>query len=193
MTESTALARSLIVPRDELTRAAKRLKRAVTQGRLRSSHLVIRYESGHAMLEIPGGAEGVVASGYWPGLVRAPSTILLLLAKGEPSGDPVELAWRDGYLYVLAGGVKIRFKTNWEDISPPRIEVALDATDRDYLRLARTYALAQITSSGLDKLVAAAELRFQAAVDRAHVAVKKYGMSRADLESALRELINKEP
>ena len=122
-------------------------------------------------------------------MLRAPGSVLILFAKGEPPGDPVGLRYEQGILHVSAGRAKIKFGAHWPDISPPRIEVALDAPDRDYLQLALEFPASQILSSGLEKGVAAAEKRFQAAVNKAYAAMKLYGISRADLKGLLRSLV----
>lgn len=81
---------------------------------------------------------------------------LILFAKGELPTDPVQFSYSDGYLHIRGNGAHIKYRGHWQDISATRIDIALDATDRDYLQLSLTYFPAQITSSGLDKQVAAA-------------------------------------
>lgn len=83
----------------------------------------------------------------------------------------------------------MKFKAHREDISPPHLEVMLDANDREYLRLAVDHSPAQILSSGLEKRVAAAETRFQASVDHAYSSLSRLGVSRVDLEATLRALV----
>jgi hypothetical protein len=182
-------ARSLVVSRSELTVAAKRLTHLSPKGQLRSSELVLRCRDGHLILEIPGGAVEIPATGRWPGLVRVPGVVLLLFAKGEPPGDPVEIESEGTDFHVRAGGAHMKFKAQREDISPLHLEVTLDATDRDYLRLAVDHSPAQILSSGLENRVAAAEMRFQASVDHAYSTLMHFGVSRVDLESVLRALV----
>ena len=98
-----SVARSLTVCRSDLTAAAKRLRHLTTDTRLRTIELVLRAEHGYLMLEIPGAAEGVPATGQWSGRVRAPGIVVTVFAKGEPPGDPLQLAYEDGYLHVHAG------------------------------------------------------------------------------------------
>ncbi len=186
---SDASTRCLVVSRSDLTAAASRLTRSIPKGQLRSSELVLRFRDGHLVLEIPGGTVEVPATGRWPGLVRVPGAVLLLLARGEPPGDPVELEIQEADFHVRAGDAHLKFKAQREDISPQHLELTLDATDRDYLRLAADHSPAQILSSGLDKRVAAAETRFQASVDHAYSTLSRFGVSRADLEAALRVLV----
>ena len=181
--------RTLIVSRSELTVAAKRLARSTPKSRFGNSELELRFRDGHLILEIPGGAVEVPATGRWPGLVRVPGLVLLLFAKGEPPGDPVELESKDADFHVRAGAAHMKFKAHREDISPQHLEVALDANDREYLRLAVEHSPAQILSSGLEKRVAGAEKRFQVSVDEAYATLSHFGISRADLESALRALV----
>jgi hypothetical protein len=182
-------ARKLVVSRESLTLAAKRLKRATTEKRLKQAHLVLRFDDEHLVLEIPGAADSVPATGHWPGLLRVPAVIFFLFAKGEPPADPVEFSVDDEFLHVRAGVAKLKWAAHWEDISPPRLEVALDAPDRELLKLALDFPAAQILSSGLEKSVAAAEKRFQDAVVHAYAAMKCYGINRPALEAALRLLV----
>jgi len=186
---SDAPPRSLVVSRSELTVAAKRLARSTAKSDVPASELVLRFRDGHLTLETRSGAVEIAATGRWPGLVRVPGVVLLLLAKGEPLGDPVELECQDADLHVRAGGAHLKFKAQREDISPQHLEVMLDATDREYLRLAVDHSPAQILSSGLEKRVAGAEKRFQTSVDQAYATLSHLGISRADLESTLRALV----
>src|SRR5258708_13749887 len=184
-----ASTRCLVVSRSDLTAAASRLTRSTPKNQLRNSDLVLRLRDGHLVLEIPGGTVEVSGTGRWPGLVRGPGVVLLLFARGEPPGDPVELEIKDADFHVRAGGAHLKFKAQREDISPQHLELTLDATDRDYLRLAADHSPAQILSSGLEKPVAAPATQFQAAVDQAYSTVSRFGVTRADLEAALRALV----
>lgn len=64
--------------------------------------------------------------------------------------------------------------------------------DRDYLRLTLTYSPAEITSSGLDKQIAAAEKRLQTKLDQAHDLFAPLGLSREELQSAVFHILRKE-
>lgn len=81
---------------------------------------------------------------------------LIPFAKGELPTDPVQLSYSDSYLHIRGAGAHIKFKAHWQDISAPRIDIPLDATDLDYLQLSLTHSPAQITSSSLNKQIAAA-------------------------------------
>ena len=181
--------RKLVVSRESLTLAAKRLRRTSTEKQLKHAQLLLGFDDGYLVLEIPGAADAVLATGNWPGLLRVSGVLLLILAKGEPPADPVEFIVDREFLYVCAGVAKLKWAAHWEDISPPRIEMALDAPDRDLLRLVLDFPTSQIISSGLERSVEAAEKRFQIAVDRAYAATKRYGINRPELESALRSLV----
>src|SRR5258708_26416539 len=161
-----ASTRCLVGSRSDLTAAASRLTRSTPKNQLRNSDLVLRLRDGHLVLEIPGGTVEVPATGRWPGLVRVPGVVLLLFARGEPPGDPVELEIQDADFHVRAGGAHLKFKAQREDISPQHLDLTLDATDRGYLRLAADHAPARILSSGLEKRGAAAESRVQADADQ---------------------------
>jgi hypothetical protein len=152
--------------------------------------LGLSYRDGHLRFEMAGAEDAVPAVGEWEGTLRVPGTVLLMLAKGEPPCDWVGLSYADGKLHIRGGEAHVMFKSQWEDISPPGLDIPLDATDRDYLRLSlRNFSAAQVAASGLDKQMAACETRFQKAIDRAVPIFSKYKISRADLESAVRALV----
>jgi hypothetical protein len=180
-----------VIARDALTGAAKRLLHATTPKRLKAAQLILGLSDDHLTLEIPGGAVSVPATGHWPGQLRVPGNVLMLLAKGEFQGDPVELTYSEHFLHLHAGHARIKWPAHWEDISAPRIEIALDATDREFLQLPLDFPLSHIISSGLEKNVAATEKRFQAAVSKTHVILDKYGVGRGDLEASLRALVTR--
>lgn len=177
---------TLTVPRAPLITAAKRLTRAATEKRIKAAEVVLRFEERHLFLEVPGGTDAVPATGCWPGSLRVSGMVLILFAKGEWPAELIELSYADGYLHIRVGGARIKYQAHWQDISTSRIDIALDATDRDYLRLPLTYAPAQITSSGLDKQVAAAEERLQKDIDRAFAVLAPYLISRSHLEEFVR-------
>jgi hypothetical protein len=175
-----------------LTAITKRLLKVVTLRRAKSARLGLSYQDGHLRFEMAGAEDAVSAVGEWKGTVRVPGTVLLMLAKGEPPCDWVELSYADGKLHIRGGGAHVMFRGQWEDISPPNLDMPLDASDRDYLRLSlRNFSAAQIAASGLEKQVAACESRFQKAIDRAVPIFAKYKISRADLEAAVRALVTK--
>jgi hypothetical protein len=181
----------VVIARDALTIAAKRLVRATTPKRLKAAQLVLSLSDDHLTLEVPGGSVAVPATGHWPGHLRVPGIILMLLAKGEPPGDPVELTYSEHFLHVHAGPARIKWPAHWEDISAPRIEMALDAKDQEFLQLPLDFPMSHIVSSGLEKSVAAAEKRFQAAVSKTLLVLDKYAVDRAAVESSLRSLVTR--
>lgn len=181
----------ILVSRPALTVVSKRLKRASTLGRLKVAEMTIRLVDDDLMMDIPGASDGVPARGNWPGLLRVTAKVLLLFAKGEPFGDEVQLSYDHGRLTITDGKAKINYPAEWETTSPMRIEIALDASDADYLKVVSRYPLAQVISSGQENAAFAVDQRLQSAVDKVYDAMKPFGISRAELEAALRELIVK--
>ncbi len=194
MTATTSSAPHLTVPRAPLLIAAKRLRKATTDRRLKSGELMLRYADGDLILEIPGAAECVPAQGHWPGLLRVSGTVLLMLAKGDLSGDPIEVSVEEQHLRLRAGRTSLRFVARWADISPPTAtDIPLDITDLDLLRMAagqsNQYPPAVVIASGLDADFAGAEKRFKDAISRAHKLLKDYNLPRKEFESAVRALM----
>lgn len=196
MTETTSGAPHLTISREPLLLAAKRLRKATTDRRLKSGELMLRYADGDLILEIPGAAEGIPAQGHWPGLLRVSGTVLLMLAKGELSGDPIAISVEDQHLRLRAGRASLRFAARWADISPPTAtDIPLDITDLDLLRMAAgqsiQYPPAVVIASGLDADFAGAEKRFKDAITRAHKLLKDYNIPRKEFEAAVRALVLK--
>ena len=195
---SSHVSRHLTVSRTPLVAAAKRLRKLCTDRRLKTAELALRYTDGDLQLDLPGAAEAVPATGHWPGLLRTPALLLLMLAKGELSGDCVELSVDDDghHLRVHSGRATLRFKAAWADLSPPApADFPLDATDLDLLRMAAagkpTYPPAVRIASCLEADFAGAEKRFQKAVNDAHTRLAAYDINRAEFETVVRGLLLK--
>jgi hypothetical protein len=182
---------TIIVSRTALTVVAKRLKRSTTLARLKTADMAIRLADDHVIMDIPGASDGVPATGNWPGQLRVTAKVLLLFARGEPPGDELQLSYERARLSITDGHAKINYPAEWEATGPPRIEVALNASDADYLRIASQYPLSQIISSGLENTAFMADQKFQSAIDRAYQAMQPFGITRAELETALREMVVK--
>jgi hypothetical protein len=153
--------------------------------------MAIRLTDGNLFIDIPGASDGMPAAGNWPGQLRVTAKVLLLFARGEPPGDEVQLSYDRGRLSITDGHAKINYPAEWEATSPPRIEVTLNASDSDYLRIASQYPLSQVISSGLENAAFKADQRFQLAVDQAYQAMKRYDIPRVELEAVLRAMIVK--
>jgi hypothetical protein len=182
---------NILVSRTSLTMVAKRLKRSTTLARLKSADMAIRLADGNVILEIPGASDGVPATGTWPGQLRVTAKVLVLFARGEPPGDEVQLTYDRGRLSITDGRAKINYSAEWETTRPPRIEVTLEASDADYLRIASQYPLSQVISSGLENAAFTADQKFQSAIDQAYQAMQPYGITRAELETVLRAMVLK--
>ena len=196
MTTTNDQSPHLTVARTPLLAAAKRLRKATTDRRLKSGELMLRYSDGDLIFEIPGAAEGVPAQGHWPGLLRVSGTVLLMLAKGELSGDPLEFRVEEQHLRLRAGRASLRFAAHWADISPPTTtDIPLDITDLDLLCMAAgqssQYPPAVVIASGLEADFAGAEKRLKDAINRAHKALQAYKIPRRDFEAAVRALVLK--
>lgn len=179
-------ARQLSVAQEALEKASRRIAKAIGQKRLRSGDVVIRFQSDHLALETPGCTEEVPASGAWPGALRVSGALVVMFSRGEPPGTTIELTYDSGFLHVVSGKAHLRLKATWQDISHPRIDIPLNATDRHYLQLTCRFPSATIKSSGLDKHVAKAEERLSTNIDRAFTILAEYGVQRSELDSMVR-------
>ena len=187
---STTLA-TLTVSREPLKVAAQRMAKILGRPRCFKVELAVRCVGEDGLLQTPGAEELLPASGNWPGAMRVSGSTLLILAKSMPEGDPLTFWVEDQTLCIRGTGSTFRVKGQWEDLSPPHVDVALDASDSDILRVYHANAPAVLISAGLKRRIEQAERRFQKGVDVAHQAVLRFGIPRAELEATLRHLITK--
>ncbi len=178
----------LLVAAGPLRAAFATLDELLPERSKQSAELVLGCVDGALRLEGPGAELRVPATGTWSGRLRVSASFVRMLALAMPDGDPLVLEYCAGRL-VLRGETTLRFKAAWEDISPPRVEVALDLEDVGLLKLATEQRRDALQSSGLSKLIGAAEARFQQALNRAFQAFADYPISRDKFESALRSVI----
>ncbi len=182
----------LFISAKELRAAFATLNRLLPAISKMSGELVLSFADGMLAIEGPGAGLEIAAIGTWPGRARVSASITKMMAKALPDGDPLTLEFSEGRL-VLVGKTTIRFKAAWEDISPRRVEVPIDISDRDLLKAAASQTPAELTSAGLAELVHTAEQRFQKVVDLTHKSLAKYGVARERLEAALLALITNQP
>ena len=178
----------LTLPAGPLQEAFERLEDLLPRKSIKTAELVLRFSAETLLVEGPGATVDVPATGVWPGRARVSASFTRLLATSLPDGDPLVLEFTDGRL-VLRGATTIRFKAAWEDISPRRVDVALDLSDAELLKVRNRETSAAITSSGLGKLADGAERRFQHAVDLAYTPLSEYAFSRDAFERSVRSLI----
>jgi hypothetical protein len=182
---------SLSVTGPDLLAAAQVLLRVIPARTAKSSELAFRFDGTHLTLLMTGAEETLSASGYWPRLVIVPGRYLKILAKHPLRDAVLKLQHMDSHLVIRGEKTALRVPARWEDISPLRIELPLDACERDVLRLLKHHPAASLTSAGLAPRIEAAEAHLQTCIDQAMKLLKEYRLPRADLESAIRELIMK--
>jgi hypothetical protein len=142
----------------------------------------IRMEGEEVVFSLTGIAAGVAAKGTWPGEVRAPGRLVVALDKAPPDGDPIRIEVRAGRL--VAGGFSIGCTIQAAD--EPRIELPLDATLLEVLRVAASHSKEEIRESGLESVVSAAEEKAGKLVGKALKALEPLGIERRDLIELVR-------
>lgn len=186
-----AVESSLSVTGTDLLAAAQVLLRVIPARTVKSSELAFRFDGTHLTLLMTGAEETLSASGYWPRLVIVPGRYLKILAKHPLHDAVLKLQCTDSRLVIRGERTALRVPARWEDISPLRIELPLDACERDVLRLQKHHPTASLTSAGLVPRIESAEAHLQTCIDQVMKLLKEYRLPRADLESAIRELIMK--
>lgn len=182
---------NLSIAGTDLQAASQTLLRVIPARTAKSAELAFRFDGKYLTLLVTGAEETLAAAGTWPRIVMIPGRYLKILAK-HPIRDSALTLWhKDSHLEIRGNKTALRIPARWEDISPLRIELPLDACERDVLRLQKHHPAASLISAGLVPRIEAAEAHLQTCIDQAMKLLKEYRLPRADLESAIRELIMK--
>lgn len=182
---------TLTVSGSDFQSAVNELVRIVPTRTLKSAELALSNCDTNLVLRISGAEVAVPAQGSWPHTTIVSGKYLKILAKEPLLGAVLSLVHSAAHLEIRGGNSKLKLPARWEDISPARFELPLDACERDVLRLANHHPPAVLVSSGLMPRIEAAEATFQSTLDSAMRLFKDFRLSRSDLEAAIRELIMK--
>lgn len=142
------------VSRKDLASALRTLARFVK--RKQEADAVVSFADGTLQIELPGGAVGVAAQGEWDGEVRVPGRFLLTYAKSLPAADPMPVEVR-GDRFRLAG---LSVGCVLQEATGDRIELPLDPSVVDILRMLARYSDEEIERSGLTALVSRVAMQF---------------------------------
>ena len=115
------------------------------------------------------------------GEVRIPGSFLVGLAKMPPFEDPVVVAVRDGRLYFGSVSVGCVEQDAWKS----EIQLPLDPSLPEILKLAFQYPAERIERAGLKKRVEEANERAADLLDKAATTLAPLGLTRKDLRDLL--------
>lgn len=128
----------------ELVRALKDLRIGVKKNT--SQRASLTYADGLLEIALRGAAVRIDAEGHWRGTAHVAVQPLAILARIPPKSKRLEIIYEDGRVKIGT----MRLVAEWQDISPPQLDLPLGAGILDYLALKVHRNPAQITASGLD-------------------------------------------
>jgi hypothetical protein len=172
----------MVMARLEVARAGfieelKRLKRVVT--RKQPGQVVLSYADGYLTLAVGGGEIQLPATGRWPGEARASGAWMSALARVPPVADPVIFQVKGGRLHVAT----LSMECQWQRKESASLELPLNATWIDTLRLALQNDETTLERSGLAGRVANARQAASACIDNAMKHLAALGVERSELEA----------
>lgn len=166
---------SVQVDRSELAAALRTLSKFIKRDQ--AAEAVISLVDSALQIDLPGGAVGVAADGQWEGEVRAPGSFIVRLAKALPPSDPMPIHVDQDRLHFASLSVLCT-------IQPARcstIELPLDPSLIDILRVRLDHSDDEIEQAGLSPLVREAEQRRDSIVLQAHNSLRTLSVNRTDI------------
>jgi hypothetical protein len=151
----------LEVSRKELLQALRTLhKFAARRG---AGDAIVGFDGGDLLIQLGGVAARARARGAWPGEAVAPGHFLANFHRSLPEADPVTVLVDGGRLKI--GIVSIRCR--WHPQIEPSIVLPIDAGLPHVLRIALEHDPAEIQRAGLAAVVAEAQEKRDALLERA--------------------------
>lgn len=174
-----AVMAQLEVPLAPFVEELRRLKRVLTRRNM--GEVVLAFADGTLSLRVGGAELRLPASGRWPGEARASASWMAQLAKVPPTKDPVVIQVKNGRLQVAMLSVSC----HWQRIESAVLELPLNATLIDTLRLALQHDTAALESSGMSGSVLDAQRAAARCIDKAMEHLAPLGVSRQDVVALL--------
>ena len=171
----------LHVSRKELIAALNQLK--IGLGRSRGEAMLLSHQDGRLTLGVQGISVQIVAEGAWRGTAKIPSKAVISIIKALPAGDPLTLAYKDGRFYIE----KWSIAGEWLDISPPVIDLPLNASFLDILAAKNKYNKAELIGSGLEEKIRGVEEAIRARIAKASVILEPVGITQGDITRLVEE------
>lgn len=167
---------TLKVTGSELVEAARFLRKTAKASE--GSELVLSFETDTLTLEVLGTSYQVGASGDWPGTCRVPKRLLDVLVR-QSGGDVT--------LQVLAGERlhigEVSVDCIWSSATKPDIEMPLNPSLLEILRVAADHSPSELAAAGLLELVIEADGKMKDRIARATEILRPFGDSSAVLRA----------
>ena len=151
----------LEVSRKELLQALRTLhKFAARRG---AGNATLGFDRGEILIRVGGVEARAPARGTWPGKAVAPGHFLANFHRSLPDTDPVTILVDAGRLKIGIVGIRCR----WDPQLESSIVLPVNAGLRHILRIALEHGRAEIQHAGLAAVVAEAEQKRDALLERA--------------------------
>lgn len=171
----------LRIPRKELLSALNQLKLGL--GRSRGEVMLLTHNDDTLSISVQGISVQLVAEGIWRGTAKIPAKAVISIIKAFPAGDPLTLTYKDGRFYIEKWSVAAA----WLDISPPVIDLPLNASFLDILAVKNKYNKAELVGSGLEEKIQGVEEAIRERIARASVILEPVGITLGDLTGLVEE------
>ena len=167
----------LEVNRSEFAEALTLLTRKAA-GQLSGQRAVLRFADGELCIALGDRSTGAGARGDWPGSAALHPNGLRGLLKALPDGPVVTLVDEDGWVRIGSTSVG----SVWTGPGTVQIEIPLNPTTGDLLRLNATHGPAAVEAAGLRGPIEDAMAEFDAVLEKVSALVGPLGISRDDVE-----------
>jgi hypothetical protein len=124
---------------------------------------VLSYDGAFLHVDCAGMAVAIRATGHWPGQVRFPATLIMMVAKVPPVRDPVKLFVQEGRFHMDTSSVACVVQPAWSK----NIELASNAPAMEVFALQLTHTLEEIEASGYGKMFGYAKAAVDEQIARA--------------------------
>jgi len=150
-----------------------------------SSEAVIGFADGDLEVTVGGATVRVSAQGTWPGEAVMDAALLMGVGRLLPTGDPLTLAVEETTFSIQ----RWRAPCRWQVPEIAAIEVPMNASRLDYLRLGLVHTLDQLDRSGIRPEYDKAVEHRDGDITAAHNYLREYGVTHEEVrklvESAL--------
>lgn len=171
----------LHVSRKELIAALNQLK--IGLGRSRGEVMLLTHQESRLTLGVQGISVQVAAEGTWRGTAKIPTKAVISIIKALPAGDPLTVAYKDGRFYIE----KWSIAGEWLDISPPVIDLTLNASLLEIQAVKNKYNKAELIGSGLEEKIRGVEEAIRERVAKASVILEPVGITQGDITRLVEE------
>ena len=158
-------------------RAAFRLLSRRLGRKLKGQELVFRFDQAELILSLGDMSAGSAATGDWPGSARVQAHVIRALLRSLPEEDSTAIEIEDGRLRIGTFDVGCV----WTASTVRPVEIPLDPTDGDMLKLAVRHTADEIAAAGLAAPVEAARKRLSEVIEQVEKLLKTFDVPAEDI------------